>query len=205
MKRASIAALLCLCSAATAAAQTEGKVTVGASVTYVKPTDSDVQSLVGWGPFVRLNPKKGWGFAGGLSWFRADIDNPTTGDGPFAKLRVRPVMGGVAYTIGEQPVLVSFSIVMGPSFNDLDFDDDFIRSLPPGGQVPELDAKNSFAVRPGVNVTWTVAPRVAIIGFVGYSVNRPELVYRDRNGQEFRDQWKADAVLLSVGAGFSLF
>jgi hypothetical protein len=56
-----------------------------------------------------------------------------------------------------------------------------------------------------VNVTWTVAPRVAIIGFVGYSVNRPELVYRDRNGQEFRDQWKADAVLLSVGAGFSLF
>jgi hypothetical protein len=192
-----------LCAAGPAAAQTKGRISVGGSVTWVNTTDSEVGSLVGWGPLVRLNPKKGWGVAGGLSWFRADIENPS-GGGPFAKLRVRPLMAGVAYTIGEQPVLVSFSVVTGPSFNDLDFDDDFVRTLTPG-TVGELDAKNSWAVRPGVGVTWTIAPRVAIIGFGGYSINRPDLLYRDRNGQEFRNRWKADAILLSVGAVYSLF
>ena len=71
--------------------------------------------------------------------------------------------------------------------------------------MPELDAKNSFAVRPGVGVTWTVAPRVAIIGFAGYRFNRPDLVYRSAAGTEYRNQWNADAILLSVGAVYSLF
>ena len=55
-------------------------------------------------------------------------------------------MGGVAYTVGDQPVLVGFSVVTGPSFNDLDFDDDFVRTLP-AELTPELDIDNSFAVR----------------------------------------------------------
>jgi Outer membrane protein beta-barrel domain len=203
MKRALAVATLVLLSAVPAAAQTKGRISVGGTVTFIQPTDGEVGSLVGFGGLVRLNPKKGWGIAGGLSWFRADIDNPATGD-PFAKLRVRPLMGGVSYTIGEQPVLVSFSIVAGPSFNDLDFDDDFLNTLP-AGPPPELDVKNSFAVRPGVGVTWTVAERVAIIGFAGYSYNRPDLVYRDVTGREYRNQWKADAILLSVGAVYSLF
>jgi Outer membrane protein beta-barrel domain len=198
-------ALLVLCAAAPAVAQTEGRISVGGTVTWAKPTDSDVGAVVGIGPLVRLNPKKGWGIAAGLSWFRADLDNPSTGSGPFARLRVRPLMAGVAYTIGEQPVLISFSVVTGPSFNDLDFEDDFVRTLPPGSATPELDAKNSWAVRPGVGVTWTIAPRVAIIGFGGYSINRPDLVYRASNGEEFRDRWKADAFLLSAGAVYSLF
>jgi hypothetical protein len=46
---------------------------------------------------------------------------------------------------------------------------------------------------------------VAIVGFGGYSINRPDLLYRDRNGQEFRNRWKADAIRLSVGAVYSLF
>jgi hypothetical protein len=204
MTRVLTIAALFLTFAVPAAAQTKGRVSVGGSVTYVKPTDGDVGSLVGYGGLVRLNPKKGWGLAGGLSWFRADIEEPVTNQ-KFAKLRVRPLMGGVAYTIGEQPVLISFSVVAGPSFNDLDFDEDFLNRLPPGPRVPELDAKNSFAVRPGVGVTWTVAPRVAIIGFAGYSFNRPDLIYRSANGTEYRDQWKADAILLSVGAVYSLF
>ena len=203
MKRALTIATLVLFSAVPAAAQTKGRISVGGSVTFMQPTDSDVGSLVGIGGLVRLNPKKGWGVAGGLSWFRADIDNPATGD-TFAKLRVRPLMGGVAYTVGEQPVLVSFSVVAGPSFNHLDFDDDFLNTLPAGPR-PELDIKTSLAVRPGVGVTWTVASRVAIIGFAGYSFNRPDVVYRDVSGRYYRNQWKADAILLSVGAVYSLF
>lgn len=193
-----------LIAAVPAAAQTKGRISIGGSVTYVIPTDGEVGSLVGAGPLIRLNPKKGWGIAGGLSWFRADVENPHGTSGDFARLRVRPLMGGVAYTLGEQPVLISFSVVAGPSFNDLDFHDDFLRALPQGSQ-PDLDVKNSFAVRPGVGVTWTVAPRVAIIGFGGYSINRPDIVYRDVAGVEYRNRWNADSVLLSVGAVYSIF
>jgi Outer membrane protein beta-barrel domain len=195
---------LFVCCAATAAAQTEGKISVGGTVTWVKPTDSEVQSLVGYGALVRLNPKKGWGIAAGLSWFRADLDNPVGGDDDFARIRIWPLMGGVSYTVGEQPVLISFSIVAGPSFNDLDFRDAFLDRLPPGPR-PELGIENSFAVRPGVGLTWTLAPRFAIIGFAGYSFNRPDVIYRDQNGQEFRNRWRADAFFLSTGAVFSLF
>ena len=194
---------LVLSVAAPAAAQTEGRISVGGTATFYQTTDSEVGSLVGFGPLVRLNPRKGWGVAGGLSWFRADVDNPTTGDA-FAKLRVRPLMGGVAYTIGDQPVLISFSAVAGPSFNDLDFDEGFLDTLPEGPR-PDLDAKNSFAVRTGVGLTWTVAPRVAIVGFGGYMVNRPDVVYHDVSGVEYRNRWKADAILFSVGAVYSLF
>ncbi|HLG58632.1 MAG TPA: hypothetical protein VI485_25030 [Vicinamibacterales bacterium] len=109
----------------------------GGTVSFVQPTDSEVGSLVGFGPLVRLNPRKGWGVAGGLSWFRADLDNPSGAGGNFARLRVRPLMGGVAYTVGEQPVLVSFN--------------------------------------------------------------------RDSSGLEFRDRWKADAILVSAGLVYSLF
>ena len=178
---------------------------MGASVSWVHPTDSEVQTLLGWGPLVRLNPKKGWGIAGGLSWFRTDIDDPAGTSGDFINLRVRPLMGGVAYTAGEQPVLVSFSIVAGPSFNTLEFDDNFLQSLPPGSAQPELDADTSFAVRPGVGLTWTLAPRVAAVGFGGYTINRPGVFYRSPSGEEFRNRWQADAFVLSVGLVYSLF
>ena len=204
MKRVLAAITLLVCSAISAAAQTEGKVSVGGSVTYVKPTDSEVGDLVGYGPLVRLNPRKGWGVAGALNWFRADVDNPSGASGDFGRLRVRPLMAGVAYTVGNQPTLVSFSIVAGPSFNSFSFRDDFLNSLP-GPNEPDLDIKTSFAVRPGVGVTFTVAPRVAIVGFGGYMINRPDIVYRDVNGQEFRNRWKADSVVLSIGAVYSLF
>ena len=204
MKRVCVLGILMLAAAVPAAAQTEGRVSVGGSVTFYKPTDEDVKSVVGVGPLVRLNPRKGWGPAGALNWFTADLDNPSGASGAFARLRVRHLMGGVSYTIGEQPVLVSFSIVAGPSFNKLTLEDDFLAGLPPG-PAPEVDVETSIAVRPGVGLTFTVAPRVAIVGFGGYLINRPDIVYRDQNRQEFRNRWKADSVVLSVGAVYSIF
>lgn len=204
IRQALVSSALVLCSAVTAQAQTEGIVSVGGSVTWVGPSDGDVGSILGGGPLVRLNPKKGWGLAGAFNWFRGDVENPSGASGDFARLRVRPLMAGVAYTIGNQPTLISFSMVVGPSFNRLDFHNDFLNTLPAGPR-PSIDAETSFAVRPGVNVTYTVAPRVALIGFGGYMINRPDLVYTDVSGQEFRNRWKADAVVLSIGAVYSLF
>jgi hypothetical protein len=180
-------------------AQTEGRVSVGASATLVAPTDDDVDSTVGVGPLVRLNPRPGWGPAGALNWFRADLTNPSGAGGPFARLRIRPLMAGVAYSIRNGPLITSFSVVAGPSFNHVELHDDF---EPGGGAV---DVENSLAVRPGVGVTWTVAPRVAVVGFGGYMWNRPDTTYRNAAGLEVRNRWHADAAVLSVGAVYSLF
>ena len=206
MTRAVVLGVMVLCAAVPVAAQTKGRVSVGGTVTFVQPTDKDVQSVVTVGPLVRLNPRKGWGPAGGFSWFEADLDNPSGASGPFGRLRVRPLMGGVAYTVGEQPILVSFSIVAGPSFNDIKLENDFVNQLPPPGATrPSVDINTSIVVRPGVGLTWTLAERVALVGFAGYSINRPDVTYRDFTGQEFHNRWKADALLFSFGAVYSLF
>ena len=205
MMRSALIAALLLSSTSIAAAQTEGRVSVGASVTFVQPTGDGIDSTIGIGPLVRLNPRRGWGPAGAFNWFRADLQNPSGGDGEFARLRIRPLMAGIAYTVGGGPVLTSFSVVAGPSFNSIDFEDAFLDNLPQGGVSPSIDVENSFAVRPGVNVTVTVAPRVAIVGFGGYLFNRPDTVYRDRTGAEFTNRWKADSIVVSGGIVYSIF
>ena len=189
-----------VCAASSAFAQTEGRFSVGASVTLNSTTDADVASTTTVGPLVRLNPHKGWGPAGAFNWFRPDLRDPAGGTGDFARLRVRPLMGGLSYTVGSDAVLTSFSIVGGPSFNKAEFHGSYVV-----GSGESISAENSIAVRAGVGVTWTVARRVAVIGFGGYLVNRPDVVYRNRFGQEINDRWKADAVVLSVGAVYSLF
>ena len=172
---------------------------MGATVTFIRPSDSDVKATVGVGPLVRLNPRKGWGLAAGLNWFRADLKNPAGGDAAFARLRVRPLLAGVAYSIQRGPLMTSFSVVAGPSFNRVEFEDDF----PSAGA--SIHVENSIAVRPGVGLTWTVARRVAIIGFGGYVVNRPDTTYRDSTGVELRNRWRADAAGLSAGLVYSFF
>jgi hypothetical protein len=200
-----LAAVVWLGSVVAASAQTEGRISVGGSVTVVSPTDDQVDRAIGVGPLVRLNPKRGWGPAGALNWFRSDLGSPG-GSGPaVARLRIRPLMGGVAYTIGPDHALTSFSIVAGPSFNSIELRDEFLDSLPIGLQTPTADVNTSFAVRPGISLTLSVAPRVGVVGFGGYLINRPKVIFRDQFGLEHRDRWKADAFVLSVGLVYSLF
>jgi len=200
MRLSILIAFAIVCTASSVFAQTDGRFSVGGSITLNRTTDADVASATTFGLLVRLNPHKGWGPAGAFNWFRSNLHDPAGGTADFARLRVRPLMAGLSYTVGSDAVLTSFSIVGGPSFNKAEFHGSYV-----AGSGESISAENSIAVRPGVGVTWTVAPRVAIIGFGGYLINRPDVVYRNRFGQEINDRWKADAVVLSVGAVYSLF
>ena len=190
------------CLPASAAAQTEGRISVGGSVTLVTPSDDDVDSVLQVGPLVRLNPREGWAFAGALNWFRVDLQNPDGSGGDFARLRVRPLMAGIGYNLGSPRTLVNFSVVAGPSFNSVDFEDGFVSRT---GGAAVIDVENSFAIRPGISVTHALRPRVGLTGFAGYMFNRPDIVYRDPAGVAFDDQWRADSLVLSVGVVYSLF
>ena len=76
-----------VCAAAPVFAQTEGRFSVGASITHNSTTDDDVASTTTFGPLVRLNPHKGWGPAGAFNWFRADLSDPSGGSDDFARDR----------------------------------------------------------------------------------------------------------------------
>ena len=173
--------------------------------TFVQPSSDGADSLVGFGPLVRLNPKRGWGLAAGLSWFRADIDNPSGEAAISRRMRIRPLMAGIAYTIGPPKVLTSFSIVAGPSFNSFEFEDSYLEQSSAGLSEAVRRHQDRLAVRPGVGLTVTVAPACRHHRVHGLLFNRPDVVYRDRLGAEFRNQWKGDAFLLSAGVVFSLF
>ena len=181
-------------------AQTEGRVSVGASITLNGTTDDDVASTTTVGPLVRLNPHRGWGPAGALNWFRPDLHDPAGGTGDFARLRVRPLMAGVSYTVGSDAVLTSFSIVGGPSFNKAEFHRSYV-----AGSGESIQRWEQFRCPPWRRGDVDRCPRVAVVGFGGYLINRPDVVYRNRFGQEIDDRWKADAFVLSVGAVYSLF
>jgi hypothetical protein len=195
-------ALFSITSPGSASAQTEGRIGVGGTVTFVSPTDDGVASTVSVGPLIRLNPRKGFGLAAGLNWFRADLEDPAGSGAPFARLRVRPLMAGVGYTMGSDKTLMTFSIVAGPSWNAIDFEEEFLRTQ---SGTPAIDVENSLVVRPGVSLSYSVAPRVGIGAFVGYMFNRPDLTYRNGAGQEFQNTWHADSVVLGAAMVYSLF
>ena len=195
-----LATAVVLSGALSASAQTVGRIGVGGTVTLNNTPDSDVGTAITVGPLIRLNPRPGWAFAGAFNWYWADLHNPAGGDDPFARIAVRPVMGGIGYTLGPPKTLVNFSVVMGPSFNRAYFDDGF--SEVAGSSI---EAKTSFAIRPGVSVTQTLAPRVGFTAYGGYMFNRPQMTYRSNTGQQVDDFWRADSIVLSVGLVYSVF
>jgi hypothetical protein len=186
-------------------AQTTGKFAVGVTATRVMPADDDLQTTQSIGFVIRQIPKKGLGLAGALNWFESDLEGDFVGvPGEIGRLRVRPLMAGVSYTFGER-LATTFSIVAGPSFNRLRLNDDADElSIVDDNEFEREVGKVSVAVRPGVGVSWALAPRFAIIGFGGYMFNRPKFTIRTPAG-DVENRWSADALVLSAGVAVSLF
>lgn len=200
------AALLIVCAAAApASAQRRFGVDAGVSVTWVEPASDELSTKARVRPLVRLTPRRGWGPAGAFNWFDADVDGTLAGvGGPVGELRIRPLMGGVGYTIGSDRATATFSVVGGPSWNRIEFDEAFRDRLGAAG-VP-VDSRYtgvSVAVRPGASVTWTLAPRLHLTGFGGYLINRPAFDIQGVADDEAR--WSANSVVLSVGIVYSIF
>lgn len=196
-----LAATIVLGGAASVSAQSVGRVSAGASVALNTMTDSDVENAFSIAPLVRVNPRRGWRLATAFNWVTANLKNPDGGTGKFARLKVRPVMAGIGYTFGPDRTLFNVSIVGGPSFNYVDFHDEYLEGIT---SAPTMDVDHGFAIRPGFSFTQTLAPRVGLTAFTGYMFNRPGIVYR--NGSTvIEDRWKADSFVLSAGLVYSIF
>jgi hypothetical protein len=187
-----LAVLLLAVYPGTAAAQQAGGVGIGVSLSAIHPVEGNGAS-VGISPVVRVNPGRGWGIGAALSWYDTDLlDSP--GPGVVSLVRVRPFMLGPAYSVARGQVTTTVSVLAGYSLNAA-------RDVRTGYDV---SIGNSVAVRPGVDVTYSLTPRLGLTGFAGYLVTRPEVTVQ-RGGVRTTERWRGDAVVLSAGIVVSPF
>lgn len=183
-----------LLAAPPASAQVWTRVGIGASVGAWVPTDDDVDGGASWGLGVSLAPEPGWGIAGNLGWFEADLLQPLGGD-RIGSLSVKPLLLGVSYTWMRDRLSVSPSLTAGVSFNSVDLDQGFRQSF--AGPV-SLEVSNSFAVRPNVEVEYAVAPKLALTLSTGLFLTKPDVELETPAGR-IEDEWDMSAFNVFVG------
>jgi hypothetical protein len=197
-----VATLAITCS--TAVAQTEGRFTVGPQVSEHIPVSNELDNSVSIGISYSLTRPKahgGWGPDFGFGWFSADLIGPLDG-----RVTVRPLLGGVGYAIVRGKFQTHFAALTGPAFVKVKVNDAeravWAASL--GIPVDGVDVKNSWTVKPGVRVVYSILPRVGIFGSADYELTR--LTMQVRTGGQTRERKvKADLVNLKVGVRFGVF
>lgn len=171
---------------------------VGASMGWNGPNAGGLDASRSLGPIVRLGTGRGLGLAIGFGWFGADLGSDADEAETVGRIRVRPVMGGLGYTVGGDRVSMSLSAVAGISINSVN-----PANRLTGRQVP-LGLANSLAWRPGVSLWLETSSRTAVNLSAGYVMTRPRLTLLD-DGEVVRRSLTADALLLRVGLAFKVF
>ena len=205
------AILLVLFADGTAYAQLEKRFAVGVSVANFEPASEELNSEVRIVPTVSRVPRPGLGIALALNWYATDVNDLVFTDDPIAKLRVRPFMGGVGYTVMRGAFSITPSIVAGPAWNKVEVEDDvtdlfFFRKADEDEDFGSDATTWTFVVRPGLSATYAVTPRFGITGFAGYVFNRPKFdTITAFNVVPSRVNWKGDGLALSAGIVVPVF
>jgi hypothetical protein len=186
------------------AAQTKGRFTAGPQVSHHFTFSDDLGGETSLGvAFSLTRPKNedGWGPAFGFGWFATDLSDPIAG-----RLMVRPLLGGYGYTMVRGKYRLQFAALTGPAFAKIQVrgDDRDAWSSFLGLPVHGVDIKNSWVIRPGARLTYSVHPRVGIFGAAEYELARFTLqVQTDTDRRERR--LNADVFTLKTGVSFGLF
>jgi hypothetical protein len=199
-------ALFTLLPATSALAQLKGSFTVGLGINKIYPQDEELSTNARFGLSFGRIPTHGLGLTGAFNWYDADIaPGPFDGEGRIGEVAVRPLMLGIGYTFVAGRFGATPSIVAGPSFNKMSIDDARRdRYSVEGSSFERKVGVVSLAVRPGLNLTYAVAPRFGLAGFAGYLFNRPKFDVRTPTGT-VETTWKTDGFVTSAGIVVALF
>ena len=167
---------------------------VGASMTQGHPRSNLLTRTRTFGPLFRFRPSAGLNPTVGFTWLDTQLREGESG-AALAALRLRPVMGGLEYRVGEGRVTAAASIVAGYAFNSLSPD------TTQAGAGRAIAVSNSFAWRPGASVWFDVSPRVSLNLFGGYLLTRPELTFASDLSVVTR-QVTAHTVIISAGVAY---
>lgn len=184
----------------------KGRFLLGVNVTRSLTPDQDLGSHWSISPVIRNTPRRlGWGPSFGFSGFKGDIVAPVNGQSTtIGEIRIRPLMGGISYSIGDGPLRTSFSLVGGYAFASAEV----TAALPPG-TAASIDITDAWVVRPNVGFTYALTRRLAIIGSVGYVYTTPTITVtvnqQDQAPSRFSGIFRSDHVSLTVGTAVSIF
>lgn len=171
---------------------------LGASFTRTDPRDGGLGSSVGLGPLVRLGSGRGLGPSIAFNWMTAELFADATAARSLGYIRLRPVMAGLGYTWANTATSATLSVVAGYSFNSLRIED----VMP--GQLVALRVADSFAWRPGVSIWHDVNGRIAVNGFAGYLLARPEATFLHAGGVSVR-ALRLDSTVMRIGVAYKIF
>lgn len=198
MRTSALLLFLSLLPAMPALAQSSARVGVGAAAAFFEATGEGIEDSVRITPLVRVR-RNGWAPALAFNWFATEV-SPKTSSIQAARgdLTVRPVMAGVSYTFSHARLATSVGVVGGYALNG-------IAAIEQGGGQPvELRVENSVAWAPTATLAVDLTRRLGLLTQVGYVVARPTVTARV-GGVEDRSRWKADSLVLQVGAVVGLF
>lgn len=137
-----------------------------------------------------------------LGWFSTDVVGGGGTSNPAAQLRVRPVMGGLAWGQRVGTVLVEYSGVAGYAFNSaerpVEGRSPWHRSRLDAGAVGAVD--DSLAWEVGVRVWRPLVSRLHGVVGASYLWTRPELTLDDGR----RATWNADRLLIEAGVAWEV-
>jgi hypothetical protein len=187
-----------------AVGQTKGRFTIGPQISFHMPVGGDLDNSTGIGVAYSLTRPKthdGWGPDFGFGWFSNDLASPLAGH-----VNVRPLLGGYGYTMVRGKFRYHFAALTGPGFAKIKVNDaDRVAwTAALGIPVDGVDVKNTWIVKPGARVTYTVVPRMGIFGSVDYEIARLTLQVRTAGQTRERDL-TTDMVNLKVGLTFGVF
>jgi hypothetical protein len=170
---------------------------VGLSIGWSGPTASSLGSSVGVGPLFRFGSGRGFGPAIAFEWFATEIAGSSS-EGVTSRVHVRPLMGGVSYTLGTNRVSMAPSIVGGIAFNSL--------TVPETGEARgvAVEVRNSFIWRPGVSVWVDVNGRIAVNLSGGYAFTRLSVTFLEGTELRRRDV-SGDTAIVHAGVAYKLF
>lgn len=199
-----VVVVVCLLFAAPASAQLTGNWGIGVGVGKVKTTAPELESNVTIQPIISRRPSEGWGLAFAFNWFSADVNGSVVGEGErLGRVHTRPILLGIAYTFVNGDFALAPGLVAGPSVNTLKIDDQWDGIYEVEGSSFERKVGSvSFAVRPGVGVTYALSHHWGLAGFGGYIFNRPHFDIRTPGGV-IESKWEGDGIVLSTGVVFS--
>jgi hypothetical protein len=171
---------------------------VGLSLGRSVPSESGLDDSLRIGPLVRLGTGRGFGPAVGFGWFRAAWRSSAPGSPVMGQIRIRPVLGGIAYGVQGDRSAVSFSLLGGLAFNSL--------ALPRAivdNQIP-VSIAHSFAVRPGASLWLDLNRRMAVNIAASYLMTHPRVRVLDRGELRTRSL-RANAILFNTGIVYKIF
>jgi hypothetical protein len=172
---------------------------VGGSIGAIFTLDDDVNvAAPAWGFNFGLAPEPGLGPTMGFGWYEGDLTlSGVSGDTEVGRLRIRPLMAGVAYTWVSGRWATGVSLNAGVSFNSIRLNDQYRNFFGPGTEVT-VDASDSFCVRPQLRVEYAVAPKVGIFSSAGFFFTKFDNVIDTPVGR-FENEWDASSFNVFVG------